>query len=32
MTVTGRAPVFFDLGQGLIIERAVLPVEQVTAP
>lgn len=32
VTVTGRAPVFFDLGQGLITERAVLPVEQVTAP
>ena len=30
VTVTGRAPVFFDFGQGRITERAVLPVEQVT--
>jgi hypothetical protein len=30
VTVSGRAPVFFDLGQGLIVERAVLPLEQVT--
>ncbi|MCC6497190.1 MAG: pilus assembly protein [Propionibacteriaceae bacterium] len=30
VTVSGRAPLFFDIGQGLIIERAVLPLEQVT--
>lgn len=30
VTVSGRAPLFFDLGQGLIVERAVLPLEQVT--
>lgn len=29
VTVTGRVPIFFDLGQGRIAERAVLPVEQV---
>ncbi len=32
VTVTGRAPLFFDLGQGLIVEKAVLPMERVTAP
>ncbi len=32
VTVSGRAPVFFDLGQGRIVERAVLPVEAVTEP
>jgi Flp pilus assembly protein TadG len=32
VTVTARAPVFFDLGQGRITERAVLPIEQVTQP
>lgn len=30
VTVTGRAPVFFDVGQGVVTERAVLPLEQVT--
>lgn len=30
VTVSGRAPLFFDVGQGLVIERAVLPLEQVT--
>ncbi len=30
VTVSGRAPLFFDIGQGLVIERAVLPLEQVT--
>ena len=30
VTVSGRAPVFFDIGQGLIVERAVLPLERVT--
>ncbi len=28
VTVRGRAPVFFDLGQGLIQETAVLPQER----
>lgn len=32
VTVTGRAPVFLDLGQGRITERAVLPLERVAAP
>jgi hypothetical protein len=27
VTVSGRAPVFFDMGQGHIVEQAVLPVE-----
>lgn len=26
--VSARAPVFFDVGQGQIVERAVLPVER----
>jgi Flp pilus assembly protein TadG len=30
VTVSGRAPLFFDLGQGQIVERAVLPLELVT--
>ena len=30
VTVSGRAPLFFDVGQGLVAERAVLPLEQVT--
>ena len=30
VTVSGRAPLFFDIGQGRITERAVLPVERVT--
>lgn len=30
VTVSGQAPVFFDLGQSLVIEQAVLPREQVT--
>ncbi|MGV8907342.1 MAG: TadE/TadG family type IV pilus assembly protein [Propionicimonas sp.] len=30
VTVSGRAPLFFDIGQGLIIEHAVLPLERVT--
>ena len=29
VTVSGRAPIFFDIGQGLVIERAVLPLERV---
>lgn len=29
VTVTGRAPMFFDLGQGRIAESAVLPLERV---
>lgn len=32
VTVSGRAPLFFDVGQGLITERAVLPLERVTPP
>ena len=32
ITVTGRAPLFFDVGQSLITERAVLPIEEVTQP
>lgn len=32
VTVSGRAPLFFDVGQGLIVERAVLPLERVTPP
>ncbi|MGC3995204.1 MAG: TadE/TadG family type IV pilus assembly protein [Propionicimonas sp.] len=32
VTVSGRAPVFFDVGQGRIVERAVLPLERVTPP
>ena len=32
VTVSGRAPVFFDIGQGQIVERAVLPLERVTPP
>jgi Flp pilus assembly protein TadG len=28
VTVRGRAPLFFDLGQGQIAESAVLPLEQ----
>ncbi|PZQ36490.1 MAG: hypothetical protein DI570_32420 [Phenylobacterium zucineum] len=32
VTVSGRAPVFFDVGQGLVTERAVLPLERVTSP
>jgi Flp pilus assembly protein TadG len=27
VTVTGRAPLFFDIGQGTITEKAVLPRE-----
>nr|WP_300150050.1 TadE/TadG family type IV pilus assembly protein [Propionicimonas sp.] len=30
VTVTGQAPLFFDVGQGRIEERAVLPLEEVT--
>jgi len=30
VTVSARAPLFFDVGQGLIIEHAVLPLERVT--
>lgn len=29
VTVTGRAPLFFDLGQGVIQERAVAPRERL---
>lgn len=32
VTVSGRAPLFFDIGQGQIVERAVLPLERVTPP
>ncbi len=32
VTVAGSAPLFFDLGFGRVVERAVLPVEQVTSP
>lgn len=28
VTVTGRVPIFFDVGQGQIAERAVLPAEE----
>ena len=30
VTVSGRAPLFFDIGQGLVVEHAVLPLERVT--
>ena len=30
VTVSARAPLFFDVGQGAIVERAVLPLEEVT--
>jgi TadE-like protein len=30
VTVSGRAPLFFDFGQGLVVEHAVLPLERVT--
>ena len=30
VTVSGRAPLFFDIGQGLVTEHAVLPLERVT--
>ena len=30
VTVSGRAPLFLDVGQGAISERAVLPLEEVT--
>jgi hypothetical protein len=30
VTVSGRAPLFFDVGQGLVVEHAVLPLERVT--
>lgn len=29
VTVSGRAPVFFDMGQGQIVEQAVQPLERV---
>jgi hypothetical protein len=29
VTVSGRVPIFFDLGQGRIAERAVVPMEHV---
>lgn len=32
VTVTGQIPIFFDIGQGAITERASAPVEQVTDP
>ena len=32
VTVSGRAPLFVDLGQGQVVERAVLPLERVTTP
>lgn len=32
VTVSGRAPLFFDIGQGLVLERAVLPLERVGSP
>ncbi|MBN9104612.1 MAG: pilus assembly protein [Propionibacteriaceae bacterium] len=28
VTVSGRVPIFFDVGQGQIAERAVLPAEE----
>jgi len=30
VTVSGRAPLFFDIGQGLVVAQAVLPLERVT--
>jgi hypothetical protein len=30
VTVSGRAPLFFDVGQGRVVEQAVLPLERVT--
>ena len=32
VTVTGRVPVFFDVGQGDLREEAVLPLERVSRP
>lgn len=32
VTVSGRVPTFFDLGQGQVSGHAVLPVEQVSPP
>ncbi|MGC3955231.1 MAG: TadE/TadG family type IV pilus assembly protein [Propionicimonas sp.] len=32
VTVSGRVPTFFDLGQGEVSGRAVVPLEQVTSP
>lgn len=32
VTVTGRAPVFFDLGQSRLREKAVLPRERASSP
>jgi hypothetical protein len=29
VTVTGRAPLFFDVGQGLIVEKVVMPREVI---
>lgn len=32
VTVSGRVPTFFDLGQGQVSGRAIVPLEQVTQP
>lgn len=32
VTVSGRVPTFFDVGQGEVSGRAVVPLEQVTRP
>ena len=32
VTVTGRVPTFFDVGQGRLSESVVLPQEEVTRP
>lgn len=32
VTVSGRVPTFFDLGQGQVSGHAVVPLEEVTAP
>lgn len=32
VTVSGRVPLFFDIGQGQVSGRAVVPREQVTSP
>lgn len=29
VTVSGRAPLFFDVGQGVIVEKAVMPREVI---
>lgn len=32
VTVSGRVPTFFDLGQGRVTGQAVVPLEEVTGP